>query len=623
MTIEELKQKNCDMLIPTKWNIYQWCEAHPKTSIACAMRRVEKIFDLSDAIHLGFSSGKDSTITANLACLELNLRRLRLQEGVMRDGTPGVDPLDAKWDGQRLNMAQTNAEVVWSASNEYTKRFVARMGPQGTYTLGVSDQFTPTGISSDGLKQLRKELAANDLVRIKGIRSAQQARFVYQNVTKISGDEGAPVIRVLETGEEVPLSAKNVQHHGGFDLITHNEVCIPMSWQSGVSFNSGVLISWNPQEKDMWVQEMPKAENFHGFEPLNAENLRTANPVPVAALGEAAAKWHEENGNTFETTLKSLFGGADLWSGLLTHDGRGIDDLGMKVPAVGNFGRGPTLSDIKAGTHEKEEQDSYSEWFAQTSWLVMNRHYFEEDGFMNECKRRIGELYDLSKDVWHMKPAEQDGRKSGTSHAPLWADGIVSTALISLRAEESLDRRVILSQGEYSTGQYSNNRGMNVCSPVFDMTTQDVWRLFAATDWDVNDIYEKMYEAGIGIGDQRVGSLLNYAAVRQIHTVKALEPELYGRINQRFSNVEFMSQFSRSGYFRISKPRDSHWDGKNHIKAGVSPEEVKRLSDRYESMLQQLNIPYRRDGDEFWTEDPKFKGKPWFPFKNALEQFLQ
>ena len=183
-----------------------------------------------------------------------------------------------------------------------------------------------------------------------------------------------------------------------------------------------------------------------------------------------------------------------------------------------------------------------------------------------------------------------------------------------------MDRRVILSQGEYTTGNYSRNQGVNVCSPVFDMTTADVWRLLSATDWDVNDIYEKMYEAGIGIGDQRVGSLLNYAAIRQVATVKALEPDLYGRINQRFSNVEFMAQFSRSSYFKISKPRDSHWDGHNHIKAGKTPEQIKELSDRYEHYLELLGIPYRREGNEFWTEDPALKGKPWFPLKKWLEE---
>ena len=86
--VKEILKKNVEMLIPTGWNIYEWCKKHPDTTIAHALKRVEKVFDFSDAIHCGFSGGKDSTVTANLACLELNLRKLRVEVGIDRDGQP-------------------------------------------------------------------------------------------------------------------------------------------------------------------------------------------------------------------------------------------------------------------------------------------------------------------------------------------------------------------------------------------------------------------------------------------------------------------------------------------------------------------------------------------------------
>lgn len=227
----------------------------------------------------------------------------------------------------------------------------------------------------------------------------------------------------------------------------------------------------------------------------------------------------------------------------------------------------------------------------------------------DEIKEALEKRYDLKNDVWFLTPS---GNKDGEKRT--------SSALISLRAEESLDRRVILSQGEYSTGQYSRNQGVNICSPVFDFTTSDIWRLLSVTDFDVNEVYEKLYEIGVAPADQRVGSLLNYAAVRQIATVKALEPDLYSRINGRFQNVEFMSQFSKAGYFRISKPKDTNWDGHNHIKAGVSPEDIKALSDKYEEILKFIEAPYRREGNEFWTEDEKYKNRPWFPIRNFMKE---
>ena len=92
------------------------------------------------------------------------------------------------------------------------------------------------------------------------------------------------------------------------------------------------------------------------------------------------------------------------------------------------------------------------------------------------------------------------------------------------------------------------------------------------------------------------------------------------RINARFQNVEFMAQFNRNGYFKIGKPKDSSWDGHNHIKAGYEPEEITALSDRYEALLTKLEIPFERKGNEFWTTDPKIKGKPWFALRDYMKE---
>lgn len=407
------------------------------------------------------------------------------------------------------------------------------------------------------------------------------------------------------------LNKKNCYQSGGYDLIEHNEVCLPMSWQCGCNFDSGILISWDSKKgEDKWVQPMPTREQLHGFDCVNIENREFVNPVPINSLKSAAQDFHRKNGNVFETSYDKLFNTRYWISQGLLEDVPERKWPEMKVEAVANFGRGPYLPHLKRGCHEKEQQDDYSYAFAQSSWLLDNRTPEE----IIACQKRIKELYDLSHDVWFITPAQVKSKDCPEEMRNVTS----SVALISLRAEESLDRRVILVQGEYSTGQYSNNNGTNICSPVMDFTTADIWRLLSKADVDVNETYEKLYEVGIAPSDQRVGSLLNYAAVRQISTVKALEPDLYGCINARFQNVEFMSQFSRAGYYKVAKPSDVLWDGHNHIKAGVPEENIKKLSDKYEHLLKLLKIPYERKGNEFSTADPKLKGKVWNPFKNIV-----
>ena len=168
-TIKEIQQKNCETMIPTGWNIYEWSERHPETTIAASLKRMEKIFDFTsgNGLFFGFSAGKDSTVTANLACLELHLRKLRVEANIDRHGNQGKDPLDEKWYKKRLHGMMTDAEVCWTSSNDYAKRFLDRMGPNGV------------------------------------------------------------------------------------DLVEFNWICLPLAWQSGVSFDSGILISWDPAKTDM------------------------------------------------------------------------------------------------------------------------------------------------------------------------------------------------------------------------------------------------------------------------------------------------------------------------------------------------------------------------------------
>lgn len=167
---------------------------------------------------------------------------------------------------------------------------------------------------------------------------------------------------------------------------------------------------------------------------------------------------------------------------------------------------------------------------------------------------------------------------------------------------------------------------MHVCSPVMDMTTADVWRLFSATDWDVSDMYEKMYEAGIPIENQRTGSLLHTCGTKTLSYVKAIEPDMYAKIAARFQNVEFMAQFSKSGYYKIGKPLDTRWNGKSHIKAGIPIKEVTMRSDLYEELLKKAGIKYTRKDNEF--EFPKDKRnnkgilKGVEPLNDAIEDGL-
>ena len=180
--------------------------------------------------------------------------------------------------------------------------------------------------------------------------------------------------------------------------------------------------------------------------------------------------------------------------------------------------------------------------------------------------------------------------------------------LISLRADESFDRYTILKQCNFNNGIYgfqqdkkdkTNNSIIYLSSPIFDMKTVDVWRCMSACDFKYSKIYDKMYEAGVPIQKQRIASLLHTCGVRNINQLQALEPLLYRKISARFQNIDFISQFSKKGYYHIGKPADTTWNGRNHKKAGVSNDVNNELANKYEYYLKKYNIEYIRENNEF------------------------
>lgn len=484
--IKEIERELTDKHIPSGWNIYEWAAENPDTTIANSLKRVEKVFDRTDAIYIGASGGKDSTLAQELASLELLRRRDRVERQIKRDGTPGIDILDAKWAHHLL------------PEGELKESFDIRYGTRARRILLTS----------------------------------MDAEWIYTAT------------------EEALLNFMAIHGPDGNDTVDMFWFCLQLGWQNGTSFSDARLNSWDPDKTEMWIRPMPIMAD--GTQVISNDTMNSVNLVPAGEISLAAYDYFKNQGS------------------LVTIKGQEF---------ISNFGYG-SLENKHTGTlmgapglDEDFFQEFFSKWFANISAVLFGTNSIPE---LIKTTSEPDE-----KEVWELKAHEYQG---------FYATPV---SLISLRASESFDRRTILLQGEYSTGQYSRSNGVNTCSVVFDYTTPDVWRLLSATDWGVSSIYNDMYESGIPVEKQRTGSLLNYAATRNIGDVKAIEPALYARITARFSNVEFFSQFSKSGYYKIQKPKDMAWDGRNHVKSGSSSDLWDLLDDDYKELLDDLNISYK------------------------------
>ena len=132
------------------------------------------------------------------------------------------------------------------------------------------------------------------------------------------------------------------------------------------------------------------------------------------------------------------------------------------------------------------------------------------------------------------------------------ADGRPSCSLTGMRIQESPKRR----QGMFSSihimscalsllpedsliGQRAREfvpvSKRLLLSPIYDMTTMDVWKAIYENDWPYCTIYDTMYQFGTPIVNMRVSSLCHEGAILQTTTRRAgsLEPETWERMIKR------------------------------------------------------------------------------------------
>ena len=131
--------------------------------------------------------------------------------------------------------------------------------------------------------------------------------------------------------------------------------------------------------------------------------------------------------------------------------------------------------------------------------------------------------------------------------------------LVAIRAAESFDRYTILKQGDYYTGYYGNQAGVNTYSPVIDMTNEDVYRAFSVFEMNLNEAYDRMYDAGIPLAKMRIGSLFNTHAGSSASWLASLDPGTHAKVISRVDGAEFNNAYGgrvgSSKHISIPQPK--------------------------------------------------------------------
>ena len=427
---DDIDKEVCEKYVPSGYNILRWVKEHPDRSISQSFKRIENIFDEYDEVLVSFSGGKDSTLSSEMAMLELNRRKARCAAMIDRHGNKITkkaigeyekavkngykaafkireakkDSLrdigefvessnqnedttnyseddkkfkivaeflayDKKWENKKVTMLSQDCEWIFTDAILHGERFFKLHG-QRKFNCNFDERGFVFG----------DEIIKTD----KGIFTAKE---IYDGVTN------GEVYRLsYHCGKVVDKNNFTEAEDSGEDSLNLFYKCLPLGWTNGVCQGDTRLTSWDESKKDMWIRPMPTKESMGGFDIITMDNISRCNLVPLNSLDEATR-------------------------------------------------------------NKRIEEDSVIT--IEDEITMMSRDFVPHFGCGNKSVKLTG--FDIDIDVWCWDGLDEDLEQNLFTDFYLssFPEGTKVANLVSLRSAESFDRFSILKQSDYRTGHYA------------------------------------------------------------------------------------------------------------------------------------------------------------------------
>lgn len=151
-----------------------------------------------------------------------------------------------------------------------------------------------------------------------------------------------------------------------------------------------------------------------------------------------------------------------------------------------------------------------------------------------------------------------------------YSQGQLCACLVGIRTAESLNRwRTIAShkkqcfEGRRWTTWMS--RTLYNAYPIYDWSTQDIWRFNAKYGLPYNQLYERMFQAGLSIHQQRICQPYGDDQRKGLWLFHLIEPETWSRVVARVNGANSGALYSRdhgniTGTIKVTKPEGHTWE---------------------------------------------------------------
>jgi predicted phosphoadenosine phosphosulfate sulfurtransferase len=186
-----------------------------------------------------------------------------------------------------------------------------------------------------------------------------------------------------------------------------------------------------------------------------------------------------------------------------------------------------------------------------------------------------------------------------------YSQGKKTACFVGIRANESLNRyRTIASQSKIKLKDYQwttkvTENTYNVY-PIYDWTTADIWTWHARTGFPHNELYDRMYQAGLTIHQMRICQPYGDDQRRGLWLFHLLEPQTWAKVVYRVNGANggalYVKEWGNiNGYRTVNRPKGHTWESFATLLIESMPPQTK---EHYQAKIFVFNEFWKKRGYE-------------------------
>lgn len=194
----------------------------------------------------------------------------------------------------------------------------------------------------------------------------------------------------------------------------------------------------------------------------------------------------------------------------------------------------------------------------------------------------------------------------------------LTAQLVGIRTDESLNRWRAMIGHKKTTFEgvkfttYKGKAAYNVY-PIYDWRTQDIWIYNGKTGVEYNRLYDRMYQAGLSIHQQRICQPYGDDQRKGLWLFHLIEPQTWSKIVARVNGANQGALYANDsgnilGNIKVTKPDGHTWESFAMLLLGSMPD---KTAEHYKDKISVFLKWYQNKGiDPIPDDGPLEKSEP-------------